>query len=85
MVMVTFVIPPFIVGKQLWIHFLDESCILSMSEYLVYCPAYQRRFAVAGIIIGRIGIDAVDDHTVGQLIVEHSPDIVFCQFGSEAC
>ena len=30
-----------------------------MGEYFVYSPGYERRFAVACIVFGRIGVDAV--------------------------
>ena len=83
--MVTLVVPPFVIGHQLRIHFADECRIIGMGEYFVYSPGYERRFAVACIVFGRIGVDAVYNHAVRLLVVKHGADVVFGKFRIEFC
>ncbi len=82
-VVIAFLVPPFVVREQLRVHFGNESRVACMREDFVYRPAYQRRFAVAGIVFRRVGVDAVDNHAVRLLIIEHGADVVLCQFRVE--
>ena len=54
-----------------------------MSKDFIDCPAYQRGLAITGIIFGRIGIDTIDNHSIGLLVVEHGADIVLGEFRIE--
>ena len=54
-----------------------------MRKDFIYSPAYQRRFAVACIVFGWIGVDTVDNHAVRLLIIEHGAYIILCQFRIE--
>ena len=52
-------------------------------KYFIDSPAYQRRFAVTGIVLGGVSVDTVDNHAVRLLVVEHGSDVVLGQFGVE--
>ena len=78
--MVTVLIPPSVIGDELRQHLPDKSRVMGTLPNLVHSPGCQRRFAVAIVILLRIGIDAVGNHAVGLLPVEHHSHVVLGQF-----
>ena len=83
LVVISFLIPPLVIFQEFRIHLLHESQILGMFINLVHRPGSQRRLAVAVVILRSIRIDAVDNHAVWLLIVEHHADVILRQLREE--
>ena len=83
LVMIPLLIPPLMIFQKLRIHLLYESQILGMLVNLVHRPGCQRRLTVAVVVLRSIRIDAVDNHAVWLLVVEHHADVILRQLREE--